>query len=168
MTIYTEGLVIGGPINLADIVPKTEVWSAWFAADLIGVVLVMSLVFRILLACKKDGHPRIGLSYPLGRPQRIGLVLLIASAAVLLAFAAAIIFQDFALAQAEHRRAFMDATFSTGRTAEYRSAVRALYNAAAHRDAWLLVTAATSVTGGWLVFAHRATTEPLIRWLKDG
>lgn len=168
MTIYTGGPIIGGPIDLGDIVPETEVWSAWATADLIAVVLTASLVVRLLLACRKGAHPLIGLSEPLGRAQRIGVVLLVAAAAVLLAFALAIIFQDYTHAQAEHRRVFMDATFYTGRTAEYRSAVMALYSAAAHRDMWLLVTAAVGVIGGWLVFAHRTITGPLIRWLKDG
>lgn len=168
MTIYTEGPIIGGPIDLGDIVPETEVWSAWATADLIAVVLTASLVVRLLLACQKDAHPLIGLSEPLGRAQRIGVVLLVAAAAVLLAFALAIFFQDYTHAQAEHRRVFMDATFYTGRTAEYRSAAMALYSAAIHQEIWLLATAAAGVIGSWLVFAHRATTEPLINWLKDG
>lgn len=168
MTIYTDGLIVGGPINLGDIVPETEVWSGWATADLIAIVLTASVVCRLLLACRKDAHPLIGLSEPLGRAQRIGVVLLIAAAAVLLAFALAIIFQDYTHAQAEHRRVFMDATFYTGRTAEYRSAAMALYSAAIHQEIWLLATAAAGVIGSWLVFAHRATTEPLIRWLKDG
>lgn len=168
MTIYTEGLVIGGPINLGDIVPAAETLSGWAIADLIFAALTTSLVIRFLLACQKGGHPKLGLSMPLGRPQRIGMVLLVAATAVLLAFVLVTIFQDFAHAQADNRKAFMNAAFSTGRTAEYRSAVMALYSAAAHRDMWLLVTAAVGVIGGWLVFAHRTITEPLMRWLKDG
>lgn len=168
MTIYTEGLVIGGPIDLGNIVPAMEAWSGWAIADLSFVVLAASLALRLLMACQKGGHTRVGLSEPLGRSQRIGMVLLIAATAVLFVFVVVTIFQDFARAQAEHRSVFMNAKFSTGRTAEYRSAIKALYDAAAHRDMWFLITAASGVIGGWLVFAHRAITGPLICWLKDG
>lgn len=168
MTIYTDGPIIGGPINLSDIVPQVQVSSGWFVADLIVVVLAVSVIFRLLLACKRGGHLRIGLSDPLGRAQRIGIVVLIASVAVLLAYVVTIMLQDFAYAQAEHRRVFMNATFSTGRTAEYRSALKAIYDAAIHREVLILLTAAAFVIGNWLVFIHRATTDPLIRWLKDG